>query len=239
MNAPDSPAPRYIFGAGEMADHIVRLLESTGKPIDQIEFFDDAFPARTSGPAGLPIVANFAEGMKLSLHDREPVMIATGSKGAAVRYSLLSRLMLAGVPLASAIHPSLSIGPGACIGSHLVAFPGCIIGKNVEIESWCWFYSGVIIEHDAEVGNNVIFGPGVVIAGNVRIGRHAFLGAGVTVAPGVTIGERSILGAGAVVVRDIPPGMIAMGVPASVRRPVPEGADAPTLEALERLGCLE
>lgn len=235
----DSPPPRYIFGAGEMADHIVRLLESIDTPTRQIELFDDGFPARTTGPADLPIVANFTEGMRLSLHGWGPVMVASGSKGAAVRYSLTWRLMQAGVPLASAVHPSLIFGPGAWAGSHLVAMPGCILGKNLRLGSWCWLYSGVILEHDTVVGNNVIIGPGVVTGGQVRIGSHAFIGVGARIAPGVTVGERSIIGAGAVVVRDIPDGVIAMGVPARVHREVPEGADAPTMEALERLGCLD
>lgn len=229
--------PKYIFGAGEMCDHLVRLLEWTGKPVTDIELFDDAFPERKIGPAGLPIVANFIEGIKLSIHDRHPAMIATGSRGRAVGYSITRRLAESGAPLASAIYPTFIFGPGARAGSHLVAMPGCILGKNTVLGRWTWLYSGVILEHDNFVEDNVILGPGVVTGGFVHIGSHAFLGVGVRVAPGVTIGERSIIGAGAVVVDDIPPGMIAMGVPARVHRPVPEGADAPTLDALRRVGC--
>ena len=53
------------------------------------------------------------------------------------------------------------------------------------------------------------------------------LGAGVTVLGGVTIGDGCIVGAGAVVTADLPPGAIAHGVPARVRR-FRDGAAAPS-----------
>lgn len=50
----------------------------------------------------------------------------------------------------------------------------------------------------------------------VRIGDNVWLAARVVVTKGVTIGDGAIVGAGAVVTRDIPPGAIAVGVPARV-----------------------
>lgn len=44
------------------------------------------------------------------------------------------------------------------------------------------------------------------------------IGANSVILPGVTIGTNSIIGAGAVVNKDIPPGVIAAGVPARVIR---------------------
>jgi galactoside O-acetyltransferase len=40
----------------------------------------------------------------------------------------------------------------------------------------------------------------------------------VIVGPGVTIGENAVIGAGSVVLRDIPPGVLAAGVPCRVVR---------------------
>lgn len=50
----------------------------------------------------------------------------------------------------------------------------------------------------------------------VVLKRGCYLGAGCLVLPGVTVGERAIVGAGAVVTRDVPPGKVAVGVPARV-----------------------
>jgi maltose O-acetyltransferase len=55
-------------------------------------------------------------------------------------------------------------------------------------------------------------------AAEVRIGERAWLAANVVVLPGVTIGPDVVVGAGSVVSRDLPAGVLASGVPATVRR---------------------
>ena len=51
----------------------------------------------------------------------------------------------------------------------------------------------------------------------IRIGDNVWLGGGVIVCPGAEIGENTVVGAGAVVAGALPPGVLALGVPA---RPV-------------------
>jgi maltose O-acetyltransferase len=54
----------------------------------------------------------------------------------------------------------------------------------------------------------------------ITLGDNVWLGAGVIVCPGVTIGDDTVVGAGAVVTRDLPPGVVAFGTPAVVRRDI-------------------
>ncbi|MGC4110004.1 MAG: sugar O-acetyltransferase [Nocardioides sp.] len=54
----------------------------------------------------------------------------------------------------------------------------------------------------------------------ITIGRNVWLGGGVVVLPGVTIGDDTVVGAGSVVVHDLPPGVLAVGNPARVIRPL-------------------
>lgn len=56
----------------------------------------------------------------------------------------------------------------------------------------------------------------------IRIGRNCWIGAGTLLLPGVTIGDNSVIGAGSVVTRDIPAGVVAVGNPCRVLRPIGE-----------------
>jgi phosphonate metabolism protein (transferase hexapeptide repeat family) len=51
------------------------------------------------------------------------------------------------------------------------------------------------------------------------VGHDTWLGHNVIVMPGVSIGHGAVIGSGAVVTKDVPPYMIAVGVPAKVLRP--------------------
>jgi len=57
----------------------------------------------------------------------------------------------------------------------------------------------------------------------VTIGNNVWVGGSVTITPGVSIGDNSIIGAGSVVTRDVPAGVVAVGNPCRVIRPIAEG----------------
>lgn len=56
----------------------------------------------------------------------------------------------------------------------------------------------------------------------ITIEDNVWFGGNVTVTPGVTIGHDSVIGAGSVVTTNIPPGVIAAGVPCRVIREITE-----------------
>jgi acetyltransferase EpsM len=232
----DNGRPEVMFGAGVMCDHVLRLLEWAEVPTTGIELFDDGFPDRRRGPDDLPIVGTIEDGLRACVAHHPRAIVTIGSRGAARRYAVGARLRAAGVPLASVIHPSALVAPTARVGRNVVIMPRCTISTRAVVEDLCYLFSSVTIEHDAVVEENVYVGPGVVTGGFVRIRRHAFIGAGAVLAPGVTIGERALVGAGSVVVRDVPDGVIVMGVPARITRDVPMGSDAPTLAQLAATG---
>lgn len=60
----------------------------------------------------------------------------------------------------------------------------------------------------------------------IRLGNRVWLAAGVVVSAGVSIGEGTIVGANAVVLKDLPAGVLAGGVPARVIRRLGDAADA-------------
>ena len=70
-------------------------------------------------------------------------------------------------------------------------------------------------------------------AAPITIGDNVWLSGGVIVCPGVTIGDDTVVGAGAVVTRDLPAGVVAVGVPARVLRAIGDRdrIDVPSLPA--------
>jgi maltose O-acetyltransferase len=54
----------------------------------------------------------------------------------------------------------------------------------------------------------------------ITIEADAWIGGGAILCPGVSVGAGSVIGAGSVVTHDIPPGVVAVGNPCRVLRPV-------------------
>lgn len=57
---------------------------------------------------------------------------------------------------------------------------------------------------------------------SVTIGNDVWIGSGSIILPGVTIGSGTTIGAGSVVTKDIPPNVLAYGVPCKVVREITE-----------------
>jgi|TARA_B100000959_G_C14554226_1_gene448961 acetyltransferase-like isoleucine patch superfamily enzyme len=103
----------------------------------------------------------------------------------------------------------LKLGFKTDIGAftYINAKYGVKISDNVQIGSHCSIYSVSTI--DSTSGK-------VVLKNNCKLGSHS------TVLPGVTIGENSIIGAHSLVNSNIPPNVIAFGVPAKVIKTLDE-----------------
>jgi galactoside O-acetyltransferase len=57
-------------------------------------------------------------------------------------------------------------------------------------------------------------------SGSIRIRGNVYLGSNVVVLSGVEIGGGSVIGAGAVIIADVPPGVVAGGVPARILKKI-------------------
>jgi acetyltransferase EpsM len=88
---------------------------------------------------------------------------------------------------------------------------GVRVGANVIV-------APSVIGHGCVLEDGVLVSTGASIAGNVFVGRGSRIGVGASVKDRVRIGAGCLIGAGAVVVRDIPDGVVAYGVPARPMR---------------------
>lgn len=69
-----------------------------------------------------------------------------------------------------------------------------------------------------------------VYAREIVIGENVWITSRVVILPGVRIGKNSVIAAGSVVASDIPPNVLAGGVPARPIRPVERGKDSKIIE---------
>ena len=81
------------------------------------------------------------------------------------------------------------------------------------------------IEHVVQTTRVPIMDQGIKGKGIV-IEDGAWLGAGSIITDGVRVGKNAVVGAGAVVTHDVPPGAVAVGIPARIVRQI-EDADPP------------
>lgn len=123
-------------------------------------------------------------------------------------------------------HAFIRVGKGTFIGESVVirGQGGVTIGDHVLIAPMA---KVLAVEHNFADIRRPVIDQGITGRGIV-IEDGAWIGAGAAVLDGVRIGSGAVIGANAVVTRDIPPRVVAVGIPARVVRTL--GQEDPQLE---------
>jgi UDP-perosamine 4-acetyltransferase len=202
-----------VYGAGGHAKVILDILEREERY--QIAGLIDDDPCREGGEFfGYPILGDGETLQKARTLGIEGVIVAVGDNEARDR--LARRVEAMGLRLVTAVHPAaqisrgVEIGIGSAVMAGVVINAGSVLGKNTIVNT------GATIDHDCRLGACVHLSPGVHLAGGVEIGHHAHLGVAAVVLPNLSVGHHATVGAGSVVNCDLPPQVLAVGVPVRV-----------------------
>ena len=214
--------PDVVLGAGVTLGNFVVLHAGTvlGAGVwvgDQAVLGRPARPARTSTLKVAPL---------------PPLRIAEG----------------AAVGTGAVIYAGTSVGEQTLIADQAFVREGCVIGRSVivgrgvavengtSIGDYTKIQTGAYITAYVTIEDHCFIAPCVVTTNDNFMGRTqerfqhirgatirrgARIGANSTLLPGVEIGAEAFVAAGSLVTRDVPAGMLVMGAPARVVRPVP------------------
>ena len=214
--------PVVIFGAGGLAREVAWVLGMPGAVLrlpdgqqllygQVVGHLDDREEMHGTDVNERPVLGGSEW---LADHPGHAVVVAVGNPDA--RRGIVERLRALGAAFPSILAPDTFIGDKSTISEGVIALPGVIITCNVNIGSFVLLNPHASISHDGEVGDFTSLGPGVSLAGNARIGSGCDIGTNASLIPGISIGSDVVIGAGACVVRNLPDGVTAVGVPARV-----------------------
>jgi len=187
-----------------------------------VDFLTDSFK-RVPAPEG--VGAGFLGALRADMVAKSIWYHGRSSRGLVMRMlvadgslcTVLYRLMRALVRrrlglLAALVYKLNAFLTGAVIGRGAQFGPGLVILHSV----------GLVVNKSVRGGANVVLEGGVTIGAEKDrspvLGDNVFIGAGARIIGAVAVGSDVRIGANAVVVKDVPDGATAVGVPAKVVR---------------------
>jgi acetyltransferase EpsM len=192
-----------IIGAGQHGRVVLGLVLATGLTVTA--FYDDD-PAKWGLQiGGACVIGPISE---LGLAPKSKAIIAIGDN--RVRKRIAERCDLDWVTL---VHPFTAVDPSAVLGVGTIVLPGTVVLAGATMGSHVIVNAGSIINHNARAESYSHVSDAHLGAG-ASLGEGALLAVGALVIPRITVGAWAIVGAGAVAIRDVPPGVTVIGVPA-------------------------
>jgi UDP-perosamine 4-acetyltransferase len=206
-----------ILGAGAHGQAVADLLLESSK-FTVVGFCDVDAGLVGARVLDAPVLGDDATGIAaFRAGHADGALVGIGNTALDARRRAFERLVAAGVPTPTAVHPRAIVARSATLGPGTVVFAGAVLGARVSLGANVVVYSGAVVEHDSVLEDHAYLGPGAVLAGAAIVRAGAFLGAGAVLLPGMEIGAGATVAAGAVVTESVAANSTVVGVPARPR----------------------
>lgn len=146
---------------------------------------------------------------------------------------LVDTVVGSGCALTYCVARESTVGDGAEVGPYASLRPGTVLGEGVHVGTFVELKNSTVgrgakVPHlsyvgDCEIGEDSNLGANTITCNydgrdkhRTVVGRGVKTGSGTLLVAPVTLGDDAYTAAGAVVTKDVPPGAMAKGVPASV-----------------------
>lgn len=180
---------------------------------ETIVFLDDA-PDRVMGDGDFAVIGGCEE-LESVARPGDSCIVAIGDN--RHRAGFIERVLASGVPLATIVDRSASIGSDCELGPGTVVLAQAAVNIGSKLGIGCIVNTGATVDHDCTLGDHVHVAPGAHLGGDVVVGRGTWVGIGACVRHGISIGCDVVVGAGAAVVDEVSDGLTVVGVPARRR----------------------
>ena len=209
--------PIVIYGSGgharEVAEIVVHAHQEQGRP-GLLGFLDDRPEREGDLVLGHKVLGGFP--WLLDHLGEFDLIVAIGDN--SVRRRIADRALELGATFGSAVSPLAHFSPACQVGPGAMIFPRVTVSTNVVVGAHVILGVHSSVSHDCRVGDFSFLCPGARLTGNVTLGDEVMIGTNACVIPGKSVGRGTTVGAGAAVVEDLPENVIAVGVPARVKR---------------------
>jgi sugar O-acyltransferase (sialic acid O-acetyltransferase NeuD family) len=200
-----------VVGAGGHGRVVADAARESGA-WGRIAFLDARYPD-LSNSGDWQVIGKDTEAMGFR-EEFSDLVVAIGD--AYTRVGMLDDLLSDGFSLPAIIHPHASVSRGVELGEGCVILAQAAVNFGAVVGRGCIINTGATVDHDCSLGDGVHVCPGAHLSGEVKVGEHSWLGVGSSVIQQVKIGADTTVGAGSVVTGDLPDGVTAVGVPATV-----------------------
>jgi sugar O-acyltransferase (sialic acid O-acetyltransferase NeuD family) len=211
---PDYMKDIVIIGAGGFGREVAQLIEELNadkKTWNLLGFIDETVEKHGTVINNNIVLGNF-DWFEKNPESKLWTVCAIGNP--KDKYKVINRAAAYDINFATLVHPNAKVNKFTELGSGTIICCNSFISVNTKIGNHVSINPGCGIGHDTIIEDYSSLYWNVTLSGNVSISEGCEIGSKAAVIPKMTVGKWSIIGAGAIVVKDIPDGCTAVGIPA-------------------------